>query len=79
MFSDVIMPGDMDGYQLAIAAMKARPALKALLTSGFTKKKEDYLRPDGPKYTELVSSLLSKPYNRIELAKAVRNALDKAS
>ncbi|MBT4890961.1 MAG: response regulator, partial [Rhodospirillales bacterium] len=76
LFSDIIMPGDLDGYQLAIAAQKKCPSLKALLTSGFTKKKEDYFSPDGSKYAELAANLLNKPYNQTELAKAVRNTLD---
>ena len=76
LFSDVIMPGELDGYQLAIAAKKTRPALKTLLTSGFTRKKEDFSSSDDSRFAELASKLLSKPYNQSELAKAVRNALD---
>ena len=38
-FSDIIMPGDMDGYHLAEASIKAYPNLKVLLASGFTKKR----------------------------------------
>lgn len=76
LFSDVIMPGDLDGYQLAIAARKARPSLKILLTSGFTKAKEDYSSPEGSLFVELASTLLTKPYNRTELTNAIRNALD---
>ncbi len=76
LFSDIIMPGDLDGYQLAIAAQKEHPSLKALLTSGFTKKKEDYFSPDGSKYAEFAANLLHKPYNQTELAIAVRNTLD---
>lgn len=76
LFSDIIMPGELDGYQLAIAAQKIRPSLKALLTSGFTKKKEDYFSPDGSQYAKLAANLLNKPYNQSELAIAVRNILD---
>jgi PAS domain S-box-containing protein len=76
LFTDVIMPGDLDGYQLAISAQKNRPTLKALLTSGFTKKKEMIQNADSAKYAELSSTLLSKPYTQAELAFAVRNMLD---
>lgn len=77
LFSDVIMPGELDGYQLAIAAQKARPSLKVLLASGFAKKKEDHLSPDGLRYIELARDLLKKPYSHTELASAVRIILDR--
>ena len=35
MFSDVVMPGGMNGAQLAVEARKLRPDLKILLTSGY--------------------------------------------
>lgn len=54
-----------------------RPSLKILLTSGFTKKREEYVKEDARYLDELVSDLLDKPYNLSELAQAVRNTLDK--
>ncbi len=36
LFSDVIIPGGTDGAQLAVEARRLRPALKVLLTSGYT-------------------------------------------
>ncbi|HWL20537.1 MAG TPA: MASE4 domain-containing protein [Bradyrhizobium sp.] len=36
LFSDVIMPGGMNGAQLALEARRLRPDLKVLLTSGYT-------------------------------------------
>jgi CheY-like chemotaxis protein len=36
LFSDVIMPGGMNGVQLAVEARRIRPELKVLLTSGYT-------------------------------------------
>lgn len=76
LFSDVIMPGGMDGYKLALAAHKMRPSLKILLTSGFTKKREEYVNGEREYLSELTSRLVDKPYNRLELANAVRRALD---
>jgi CheY-like chemotaxis protein len=78
LFSDVIMPGELDGYLLGIAAKKTRPALKILLTSGFTKRREDDTSPDSSMLEELTHDLLRKPYSQLELAKAVRNALDRS-
>jgi DNA-binding NtrC family response regulator len=36
LFSDVVMPGGMNGAQLAVEAQRIRPDLKVLLTSGYT-------------------------------------------
>ena len=35
LFSDVVMPGGIDGYELAKQAVTVRPGLKVLLTSGY--------------------------------------------
>ena len=75
MFSDVIMPGRLDGYKLALAARKISPALKILLTSGFTKKREESLRGESA-VAELTGNLLSKPYTLSELAAGIRRTLD---
>lgn len=36
MFSDVVMPGGMNGVQLTQAARRIRPGLTVLLASGYT-------------------------------------------
>ena len=60
LFSDVIMPGGINGFQLATEARRLRPGLRVLLTSGFTGTyREEDLR-DLP--------LLTKPYDRERLA-----------
>jgi CheY-like chemotaxis protein len=38
LFSDIVMPGGMDGVQLAEAARKLRPDLKILLTTGYDRE-----------------------------------------
>jgi hypothetical protein len=73
------MPGELDGYQLAIAANKLCPALKTMLTSGFTKKKEDNFSPEDANIAKLKNKLLPKPYSIKELALAVRNVLDEVN
>ena len=76
-FSDVVMPGGIDGYHLADLAREHRPGLKVLLTSGFTPKKK-YNNFDRYSYDqELRNNLLTKPFNRYELATSLRKALDK--
>ncbi len=78
LFSDVIMPGGMDGYALAVAARAIRPEIKVLLTSGFTRKREEYLNGDLEFVGELSKRILAKPYGRVDIAMAVRRALDEA-
>ncbi|OUR77544.1 hypothetical protein A9Q83_10405 [Alphaproteobacteria bacterium 46_93_T64] len=74
-FSDVVMPGGIDGYQVAKTVHEEQPSIKILLTSGFTKKKEEIRNSDDQYLVKLNSGMLDKPYNREELAFAVRDAL----
>ncbi|MDP6872034.1 MAG: ATP-binding protein [Alphaproteobacteria bacterium] len=76
MFCDIIMPGDLDGYQLALAAHETYPKLKILLTSGFTKERETFTEAESRYLSELARNLLRKPYDVEALASSVRRALD---
>jgi CheY-like chemotaxis protein len=71
LFTDMVMPGGMNGKELATSARARRPGLKVLFTSGFTGEPTS-------KGTELEDCdvLLSKPYRRDDLAKALRDMLD---
>jgi signal transduction histidine kinase/CheY-like chemotaxis protein len=71
MFSDVVMPGELNGIDLAQIAMARYPALKVLLTSGFPEA-----RVTGNGHTPTGLRLLSKPYRRAELARTLREILD---
>ena len=71
LFSDVVMPGDINGYELAEQATASRPQLKVLLTSGYTQKA---LAHNGQ--ARFNANLLSKPYSQTGLAKRVRAMLD---
>jgi PAS domain S-box-containing protein len=73
LFSDVVMPGGMDGTQLAQAATALRPGLKVLLTSGFARAS---IQDDAGK--AYLKNLLSKPYRKAELAARLRATLDAA-
>lgn len=75
-FSDVVMPGGLDGYHLAFAAAKQQPTIRVLLTSGFTSKREEFTNGEQKIYLKLAANLLGKPYNIIELASAIRRTLD---
>lgn len=74
LFSDVVMPGGMNGYELAQQATQSQPQLKVLLTSGFTSK--SIVQNGHKKFSE---NLLSKPYRQTDLAKRIRLVLDKQS
>ena len=76
LFSDIIMPGDLDGYQLALAATQVDPSFKVLLTSGFTEKRAEFMEGDNKRIAKMAANLLSKPYILNELAVAVRRTLD---
>ena len=69
MFSDVVMPGGMNGAQLALEARRLRPELKVLLTSGYVgdSGNAELLKNDLP--------ILTKPYRRDELAEKLRVVL----
>jgi PAS domain S-box-containing protein len=70
LFTDVIMPGSMNGRQLADAAAHRRPALKVLFTSGYT---EDAIVHHGRLDAGVL--LLNKPYRKADLARMIRLAL----
>ncbi len=71
LFSDVIMAGSLNGFELARAATGIRPDLKILLTSGFTGQMQN-LKAD----EQWGKTLITKPYRDIELAKRIRDTLD---
>jgi PAS domain S-box-containing protein len=71
LFTDIVMPGRLNGTELASAARALRPRLKVLLTSGFAKAA---LEP-GPQSPD-IKNLLSKPYRKAELAAKLREILD---
>jgi CheY-like chemotaxis protein len=70
LFTDVIMPGGMNGRQLAIEAQARRPALKLLYTSGYT---ENAIVHHGRLDAGVL--LLPKPYLSSDLARMIRTAL----
>jgi len=71
LFTDVIMPGPMNGRQLVDEALKRRPSLKTLFTSGYT---ENAIVHHGRLDSGVL--LLAKPYRRSDLARMMRMALD---
>ncbi len=70
LFTDVMLSGGMNGRQLATEALKRRPALKVLYTSGYT---ENALVHHGRLDPGVL--LLPKPYISADLARMLRIAL----
>jgi PAS domain S-box-containing protein len=74
LFTDVVMPGGLNGKRLAIEACRLRPDLKVLFTSGF---------PNAPEFQNLQAAsddaLLAKPYRLQELERALRAVFDRDS
>lgn len=75
-FSDVVMPGTINGFELAAAVRNAYPTTKILLTSGFSRADTLLQTEECGDLTKIKQSLLGKPYNRRQLANAVRQAID---
>jgi CheY-like chemotaxis protein len=71
LFTDVLLPGGMDGRHLAGLARERWPELRLLLTTGHGGVVEARDSPIGPGI-----SLLRKPYSRADLAAALRRLLD---
>ena len=74
LFTDIIMPGGMNGRQLAKEALRRRPALKVLFTSGYT---ENAMIHQGRLDPGVL--LLAKPYRTADLARMVRKALESSA
>jgi PAS domain S-box-containing protein len=70
LFTDVILPGPMNGRRLADEARKRRSPLKILFTSGYT---ENAIVHHGRLDPGVL--LLAKPYRKSDLARMVRQAL----
>jgi CheY-like chemotaxis protein len=63
-FSDVQMPGTIDGFSLARWIRANRPGLPVLLTSGYVKQAE--------LANDLCTEIVSKPYDHDDLVRRLR-------
>ena len=69
-FTDLVMPGPVDGLALAEQARRLYPGIRVVFTSGYVE--HSALRNRLPGSGEIV---LHKPYHRAELARAIARAL----
>jgi CheY-like chemotaxis protein len=74
LFTDLVMPDRMNGWQLAEALWVDQPDLKVVFTSGYG------MEVAGKEFMlQLGQNFLQKPYTPHKLAAAVRDCLDSAS
>ncbi len=72
LFTDVQMPGEMDGFGLARWVRKHRPGVRVVITSGYAKAAEEArdLCDEGP--------IVGKPYDLVLLLDRIRRTLGAA-
>jgi PAS domain S-box-containing protein len=74
LFTDIVMPGSMNGRELADAVTRRRPGTPVLYTSGYPEHAVDEHGRLDPGVT-----LLNKPYRKADLAHAMRKVLGSRS
>ncbi len=70
LFTDIVMPGGISGWELADLAQKIRPGLAVIFTSGYA---PEALVEQGRAREQAI--ILTKPYRKIDLANRLREAL----
>jgi len=71
LFTDLVMPGGMNGLELGGEVLRRRPAMKVLYTSGYS---ENAVAQDGR--FDGRAQLVSKPYTKEALGKHIRRVLE---
>lgn len=69
LFTDIVMPGDLDGFALAREAKHRRPDLEILYTSGYTN------RLAATEIGETFGPMIAKPYRPDQLGAEIKRAL----
>ena len=70
LFTDIVMPGGMSGWELADKAREIRPGLPVVFSTGYALEMPFQKEHAGGK-----SIMLNKPYRKAELAQRLREAL----
>jgi CheY-like chemotaxis protein len=76
LFTDMIMPGGMNGRELAEHVLALKPGMKVLYTSGYAHGAIDGGQESLAQGRHQVRHILGKPYRRRDLATKVREVLD---
>ncbi len=74
LLTDVVLPGGMNGRELATEVGRRAPGIQVQYMSGYT---EDAIMHHGR--LDVDAELLQKPFRRADLARAVRKVLDGSS
>ena len=70
MFTDVVMPGGMNGFDLSQAALQLNPKLKVVHASGYPKGA--MVHQEEPRIKD---NLIMKPYQRDDLRRVLEETL----
>jgi nitrogen-specific signal transduction histidine kinase/CheY-like chemotaxis protein len=70
LLTDLVLPGGLDGEQLAIAARRAWPGLGVLYMSGYADRLGSNAEAEGR------SGFIAKPFSKADLAAVLRSILD---
>jgi CheY-like chemotaxis protein len=70
LFTDIVMPGELDGFDLARQARSLRPALRILFTSGYAVELSSEAMAEG--------AFLRKSYRPVQLCEEVARLLSAA-
>ena len=71
LFTDLVMPGGMNGVMLARAARDRQPRIKVLLTTGYAEASLERTDAGGTEF-----EVINKPYKRMDLVRRIRRVLD---
>jgi CheY-like chemotaxis protein len=72
LFTDLLMPGGMSGFDLVQQAREFLPDLKVLLTTGYAAETDSMI-------ANIKEQILKKPYKKQQLAQALRSVLEQAA
>jgi signal transduction histidine kinase len=73
LFTDYVMPNGLNGADLARAALRLRPGIKVLVTSGYARQAST--STDNSRIDDF--AMIAKPYRSAELAARIRDLLDR--
>ena len=73
LFTDIVMPGMMDGLGLAAEVARLRPETPVLLTTGWADRARDHAEPGRDR------DLIAKPYRQTDLVRKIRLLLERGA
>ena len=74
LFTDVMLPGALDGSELGVVARQLRPGVPVLCTSGYREVRAADIAGRGHRF-----GFIAKPYTKVELARQLHAMFDRAA